>query len=111
MNADLRRYFGTSLTDMYEGRISVFDVADFAAHLPRGGAVAEWLGGWGAISAEEEALRRVEYVLIATNAKKKPKPPKPPESLRDKEISERMNKASRTAKNKALRAMSRIFGG
>lgn len=51
--------------------------------MPRGGAVGEWFGGWGAVTAEDEALRRIEYVLVATNAKKKPKPPKPPEGVRE----------------------------
>lgn len=94
---------------MYEGRIQVLDVVDFAANLPRGGAVAEWLGGWGAITGEEEALRRVEYVLVATNAKRRPKPPKPPVSIREKEIADRANAKQRAAKAEALRSMSKLF--
>lgn len=111
LNADLRRFFGVSLTDMYEGRISVEDVADYSAHLPRGGAVAEWLGGWAAITAEDEALRRIEYVLVATNTKRKPKPPAPPPSLRDNEISRRKNAEVHAAKKAALRRMSQMYGG
>ncbi|MBK0420155.1 hypothetical protein JD276_14045 [Leucobacter sp. CSA1] len=81
--ADLRRFFGVRLSDMYAGVEDVLEVAHMVTHMPRGGAISEWLGGWGAVTAEDEALRRIEYVLIAVNSKKKPKPPKPPEGVRE----------------------------
>ncbi|UOQ56071.1 hypothetical protein MUN78_10180 [Leucobacter allii] len=65
--------------------MTVLDISDFAAHLPRGGAVAQWDGGWGAITAEEEALRRVEWAIVAVNSKKRPPLPKPPVSVRETE--------------------------
>lgn len=58
-------------------------MAELVAHLPRGSSVFEWFGGWGAITAEDETLRRIEYVLVAANSSKKPTPPSPPVSLRE----------------------------
>lgn len=88
MVADLRRFFGVSLYRMYAGWESVREVADMAANLPRGSAVYEWLGGWGAVSAEDEALRRVETLLqmqmVQASGKKQNVPePKPPVAKRD----------------------------
>ena len=88
LNADLQREYGVCLTDMYEGRVNVLDVADFAANLPRGGAVSAWYGGWGAVTSLEESLRRVEHVLklqmVQASGKKRSIPdPAPPKSLRD----------------------------
>lgn len=91
------------LSDMWAGVESVVEVADLVAHLPRGSAVAEWCGGWGAVTAEEEALRRIEYVLVAVNSKSKPKPPKPPEGVRDVAAAER-KKSQRMAQNRASKA-------
>lgn len=101
------------LSDMWAGVESVVEVADLVAHLPRGSAVAEWCGGWGAVTAEEEALRRIEYVLVAVNSKSKPKPPKPPEGVRDTEraSAERAREVEkkRARKARALALMKGIY--
>lgn len=88
LNADLRREYGVGLSDMYEGRVSVQDVSDFAAHLPRGCSVYEWYGGWLAVTAAVEASMRVEHLLkaqlVQASGKKKTIPdPEPPKSIRD----------------------------
>lgn len=81
-----------SLERAEAGSLSALEVADLVANLPRGSAVYEWYGGWGAISSEEETLRRIEYVLIAANSSKKPPPPSPPVSLRDTEAVAKKNR-------------------
>lgn len=115
LNADLQRYFGVCLTDMYEGRISAIDVSDFAAHLPRGSAVSLWIGGWGALTGAEEGMRRVEYLLqaqlVQASGKRRTVPePKPPVGLRDAEIKKRRDTADRLRRQQALESMSRILG-
>lgn len=106
LNADLRREYGLCLTDMYEGRIGVLDVADFSVHLRRGSLVSEWFGGWGAISAEEEAMRRIEYAIVAVNAGKKLPPAiVPPKGLRDADIAQRKKARGAVAKARALASM------
>ncbi len=83
--ADLRRFFGVSLRDMWAGRISVVEVADCAAHIPRGGAVGEWFGGFYAVTAEVEAVWELSHILAQVNSKKKVKPREMPEGVRDRE--------------------------
>ncbi|MFD1202685.1 hypothetical protein ACFSWE_08640 [Leucobacter albus] len=91
---------------MYEGRVSVLDVADFAVHLRRGSLVSEWFGGWGAITGLEEAVRRVEYAVIAVNAgKKKPEQPSAPKGLRDAVIAQQKKSHQRAARARALASM------
>lgn len=91
---------------MYEGRATVLDIADFAVNLPRGGAVSAWFGGWGSITAEEEALRRLEFTLIAINSsKKKPPLPAPPQGLRDVELKRRVKARKQDMRDKALASM------
>jgi hypothetical protein len=51
------------LADMYRGRISPRKVSVMAAHLPRGGAVGDRLGGAMAVSPEVEAGWLVEAAL------------------------------------------------
>lgn len=60
------------------------EVADYAAHLPRGGAVGEWFGGWLAVPAEVEALWENTHVLVMANSDKPKtvKPRKPPEGVK-----------------------------
>lgn len=87
MSADLQRYYGVSLSDVEAGRHDLLDVAAWVANYPRGGAIAEWIGGWGAVTAEEETLRRIEHLLNvqivqASGRKRKVPEPKPPESVR-----------------------------
>lgn len=96
---------------MWTGEEDALEVAHYAANLPRGSLIAEWVGGWGAVTAEDEALQRVEYVLVATNAKRKPKPPKPPVSIRDNEIQEADQAKKRAAKARAMRSMGKVYGG
>ena len=106
LNADLQRVYGLCLTDMYEERASVLDVADFAVNLPRGGAVSEWFGGWGSITAEEEALRRVEFTLVAVNSgKKKPPLPSAPQGLRDIELGRKAKAHRQAQRDEALASM------
>lgn len=101
---------------MYEGRINVLDVADFAVHLPRGSLISEWFGGWGAITGVEEALWRVEYTLIAVNAgKKKPSPPTAPKGVRDVVLDEKKKRKAQVDRARALASMqaalSTVKGG
>lgn len=110
LNADLQREFGVCLTDMYEGRARVPDIADFAVNRSRGGAVDRWFGGWGAISGEEEALTRVEYAIVAVNAgKKKPPPPVPPKGLRDAVLNQQRKAKAQANKAKALASMQAVM--
>lgn len=91
---------------MYEGRIPVLDVADYAAHLGRGGAVAQWIGGWGAISGEEAAIVGLDWTLRAVNSKKAPPAPKPPPSVMEAQYRARKNKS----RQDRLRAAFRDYG-
>lgn len=70
---------------MYAGREEVLEVAHMVAHVPRGGAMSEWVGGWVSVTDEGEALRHIEYAIVATNSKRKPKRPNPPEGVRDQQ--------------------------
>ncbi|QOT19737.1 hypothetical protein [Paenarthrobacter sp. YJN-5] len=45
------------------GRVSIRTVADYAAHIPRGGAVGQAVGGALAITQETDALRAVVHAL------------------------------------------------
>ena len=63
LEADLQRFYQVDLTDMYRGVLSVRRVSVLAAHLPRGSAVGERLGGAAAITAEVEAGWLVEAAL------------------------------------------------
>jgi hypothetical protein len=62
------------------GRVSIRTVADYAAHMPRGGALGQAVGGHMAVTAETDALWAVEYAVImsawgaAGGKGKKPKP-------------------------------------
>lgn len=55
---------------MWAGVELVGEVADYAANLPRGGAVGQWLGGDRAITDEVESLWLIERAVYATNAEK-----------------------------------------
>ena len=88
---------------MYAGKEHPFEVADYASRIQRGGALAEWIGGWGAITGEEETLRRIEWLTMAVNSKKKPPLPQPPGSVRDAEIAARKKRETRAR----VRAMSK----
>jgi len=63
LEADLQRYYQLDLADMYRGILSVRKVSVMAAHLPRGGAVGERLGGAMAITPEVEGSWLVEAAL------------------------------------------------
>ena len=107
LTADLRQYFGVRLQDMYAGHEDVLEVAAMAVNLPRGSSVMQWLGGWQAISGEEEALRRVEFILTAVNTDKKhkPKPPKPPESIRERDAKVARTRERLARAEKAVKAL------
>ena len=80
MNADLGRFYGISLDDMDSGRVSIRTVADYAAHMPRGGAVGQAVGGAMAVSPEADAVRAVVHslnLLMWQNAGAKGKQPEP----------------------------------
>lgn len=79
------QYFGIDLDDLWSGRKSIRAVSSAAAHLPRGGAVGEWLGGEIAISKEVAALWENTHVLAQANSEKKIKPRPMPEGIRDAE--------------------------
>ena len=81
LEADLLRFYGLDLDDLWEGRRSVRAVANATAHLPRGGAVGEWYGGRLAVSPETEALWENTHVLAQVNSKKKVKPRSMPEGV------------------------------
>ena len=72
---------------MHAGLENVAEVAALAAHLPAGGAVAEWFGGQGALTQETAALWELAYITMVVNAEKpgKVKPPKYPEGVRDQQ--------------------------
>ncbi|GAA1579248.1 hypothetical protein GCM10009692_18640 [Leucobacter aridicollis] len=116
LNADLQRVYGVCLTDMYEGRIPVLDVADFAVHLPRGGAVHRWVGGWAALTAQEEHLVNVEHLLnaqIAQTAGKRSAPPFPdaPKGERDAEVAKARAEEKRASRARALASMQNRING
>lgn len=94
------------LAEMYEGRISVLDIADFAVHIPRGSLVAEWFGGWGAITSIDESIRRVEYAVVAANSSKKPPIPDAPKGLREIDRDRKKQIAMREKRRRALASMS-----
>ena len=82
MNADLGRFYGVSLDDFHAQRVSAATVADYAAHMPRGGALGQAVGGRMAVTAETDALWAVEYAVIMSAwgaAGGKGKQPKPRE--------------------------------
>jgi hypothetical protein len=49
---------------MHAGRVSVLTVADCAAHIPRGGAIGQAVGGAMAWTAEEDALWSLEHAIV-----------------------------------------------
>lgn len=83
--ADLRRFYGVRLSDMYAGNEDVLEVAHMAAHMPSGGAVGEWYGGAIAVSAEVLALWELSHIVAQVNSEKKVKPRAMPEGVRDAE--------------------------
>lgn len=88
MEADLIRFFpGVSLAGMRAGVVPIETVANCAAHIPRGGAVGEFYGGWLAVTAEVEAAWENSYILARVNADKPSEiqPRKPPEGVRERE--------------------------
>lgn len=70
------------MVDVWAGREDVGEVADMIAHVPRGSAIGEWIGGHLAITAEVEAAWETSYILAAVNSKKKTKPRPMPEGVR-----------------------------
>lgn len=72
---------------MWAGLEDVREVADMAAHLPRGGAVGEWFGGMMAVTAEVEAVWELSYIsaMAATDKPKKVKPRPYPEGVRSQQ--------------------------
>jgi hypothetical protein len=65
VEADLQRYYGIDLADMYRGRLTPRKVAVLVQYLPRGAVLWQLVGGPGAITAEEEALWGVHYLQQA----------------------------------------------
>jgi hypothetical protein len=57
----------------------VSTVADCAAHVPRGGAIGQAVGGAMAVTAETEALWGVEYAVVMSAWLGKGQRPKPRE--------------------------------
>lgn len=111
--ADLRRFFGVRLSDVWVGKEDVLEVADYAANLPRGGAVGEWYGGGMAITAEVEAMWEANYLLAVAVAEKpkKVKPRKMPEGIRTVEARAAREAKASADKARALKAMGRLYGG
>lgn len=95
---------------MWDGSESVSDVADWAAHLPRGGAVGEWYGGALAITAETEAMWELTFTVAQVNSKKKLKPRAMPKGLRDVQASEKRKAAVQSKKARALADMKKFYG-
>ena len=102
LEADLTRFYGIDLDDLYSGRRSVRAVANAAAHFPRGGAVGEWFGGHVAVTAETEAMWELAHILAQVNSKKKIKPRPMPDGVRDAE----KKRAHALARAKKYRARS-----
>lgn len=101
---DLRRFYGISLERAEAGGESLLEVAELVANVPRGGAIREWEGGLGAVSAEAWELAQVGYGLTRLEyqaAGKKTAPPAPelPEGAREVEAREQA-----TARRKAEKA-------
>lgn len=73
-----------SLKQALAGEEDLLEVAHCAAHLPRGGAVGEWYGGWLAVTAEVEATWENSHALLVVNSDKPKtvKPRKPPEGVK-----------------------------
>lgn len=69
---------------MLAGETDLLELAHYAAHIPRGGAVGEWYGGALAISAEVEALWENTHMLAVVNSEKPKsvKPRKMPEGVK-----------------------------
>lgn len=84
VEADLRRFYNVRLSGIYDGSEDVIEVSNMVAHMPRGGAIGEWLGGPMAVTAEVEALWENTYILTAVNSEKpkKVKPREFPEGIR-----------------------------
>lgn len=113
MAADLRRFFGVRLSDMYAGVEDPLEVAHMAAHMPRGGAVGEWYGGQLAITAEVEAIWESNYLLSLPVAKN-PKGVKPrpfPDGARVTAARLAKKSKDRADRARALASMSRVYSG
>lgn len=112
MTADLRRFYQVRLSHVETGEEDLYEVADMVALMPRGGAIGEWIGGASAITAEVEAMDRVEYAAIVPHLPKnsKVKPRGYPDGIRAIEAREAIarEKQQRTMRQlRAQRARSR----
>lgn len=103
VTADLRRFYQVRLSDIEIGEEDTLEVAHCAAHLPRGGAVGEWLGGSDAVTAEVEALWAVEFAAYAPHLKSNSnaKPREFPPGVR--ELERREDKKRQTARRNMRR--------
>lgn len=83
----MRFFPGVSVAGMRAGAVPVLTVANCAAHIPNGGAVGQYYGGWLAVSDEVAALMQVNYTIAVTAAEKPRRvpEPKPPEGVRELE--------------------------
>jgi hypothetical protein len=79
LEADLQRFYGVALPDMYRGEISARQISIYAKHLPRGSATGHLLGGPDAITEDREELWIIQNLLSGLawqNAGSKGQPPK-----------------------------------
>lgn len=83
--ADLRQFFGVSLSRTLAGDEDLIEVAHYAAHLPAGGAVGQWFGGELAVADTVAAVWENTHVLAQVNSEKKIKPRELPIGLREAE--------------------------
>lgn len=85
VDADLARFYGFTWHDVETGRVPLVSAANCVAHVPRGGAIGEWIGGALAVTAEVEAVMNLTYVsmMAASDKPKKVKRPEFPAGVRE----------------------------
>lgn len=105
-----------SLTRAEAGERPLDEIAAFVANMPRGSKVKEWIGGWDAVSAEEEIGRYIVYMQqlqLRQRAGKGPRPKEPvaPVSAREAMLNQRRHAERAAKKAAAMQRMAKVYGG